>query len=216
VRPGPPVLLAPKPPKKLVKAVEASVRKARESRTHLERCIVSAPSHPDVKFSLSARISSRVNNCKQANLLGIKASPSTRSICLAQVFPQRCVVCGENNKPRIPCPSPPQKAPGDRAEFVAAPIAALADADLHLGSRRRRRSARRNRHRARHDRAAEVLPTLAQRSRRRGRPPRHPNSGIFIFENSQANTVAQNNGLPRPPPAAVAVSPLSFSPASSG
>jgi len=209
VVPGPPVL-APKAQKELGKAVEAlRAGKLAEARTHLDAVYRLAPSHPDVNFLFGA-YSSRVNNWPQAKSYWEKAIAFYPQHLLAQVSLSDALL--RENKPADAIPHLKKALEIEPNSWRA--HALLADADLYLGSSE---EAVREAERATelgHDRAAEVLPTLARALAAQGKADRAIQILESYLREYPANIAAQKQlDSLRPPPAAVAVSPLSSAPA---
>src|SRR6266478_2351142 len=206
---GPPVL-APKAQKELGKALEAlRASKFAEARAHLDAVYRLAPSHPDVNF-LFGVYSSLVNDWQQAKSYWEEAIAIYSQHLLAQISLSDALL--RENKPADAIPHLKKALELEPNSWRA--HALLADADLHLGSSE---EAVREAERAvelGHDRAAEVLPTLARALAAQGKTDRAIQILESYLREYPANTVAQKQlDSLRPPPAAVAVSPLSSSPA---
>ena len=208
VVPGPPVL-APKAQKELGKAVEAlRAGKFAEARTHLDAVYRLAPSHPDVNF-LFGVYSSRVNNWQQAKSYWEKAIAFYPQHLLAQVSLSDALL--RENKPADAIPHLKKALEIEPNSWRA--HALLADADLHLGSSE---EAVREAERAielGHDRAAEVLPTLARALATQGKADRAIQILESYLREYPANTAAQKQLDSLRPPPAVPVSPPSSAPA---
>ncbi len=208
VVPGPPIL-APKAQKELGKAVEAlRAGKFAEARTHLDAVYRLAPSHPDVNFLFGA-YSSRVNNWQQAKSYWEKAIAFYPQHLLAQVSLSDALL--RENKPADAIPHLKKALEIEPNSWRA--HALLADADLHLGSSE---EAVREAERAiglGHERAAEVLPTLARALAAQGKADRAIQVLESYLREYPANTAAQEqlDSLRLPP--AVPVNPPSSAPA---
>jgi tetratricopeptide (TPR) repeat protein len=208
VAPGPPVL-APKTQKELGKAVEA-LRAGRlaEARTHLDAVYRLAPSHPDVNFVFGV-YSSRVNNWQQAKSYWEKAIAFYPQHLLAQVSLSDALL--RENKPTDAIPHLKKALEIEPNSWRA--HALLADANLRLGSLE---EAVREAERAielGHDRAAEVLPTLARALAAQGKADRAIQILESYLREYPANTAAQEQLDSLRPPPAVPVSPPSSAPA---
>src|SRR5437899_337560 len=205
---GPPVL-APKAQKELGKALEAlRASKFAEARAHLDAVYRLAPSHPDVNF-LFGVYSSLVNDWQQAKSYWEKAITIYPQHLLAQVSLSDALL--RENKPADAIPHLKKALEIEPNSWRA--HALLADADLHLGSSS---EAVREAERAiglGHERAAEVLPTLARALAAQGKADRAIQVLESYLREYPANTAAQEqlDSLRLPP--AVPVNPPSSAPA---
>src|SRR6266403_5899487 len=205
---GPPVL-APKAQKELGKALEAlRASKFAEARAHLDAVYRLAPSHPDVNF-LFGVYSSLVNDWQPAKSYWEKAIAIYSQHLLAQISLSDALL--RENKPADAIPHLKKALEIEPNSWRA--HALLADADLHLGSSE---EAVREAERAiglGHERAAEVLPTLARALAAQGKADHAIQVLESYLREYPANTAAQEqlDSLRLPP--AVPVNPPSSAPA---